>query len=138
MSSRLKTQIESLVGHWIVSCLHACSRSLQSRQWRVQGTASKRAREIAFWQVSQVPNVPCLIRAIASRNQRTGEKYLTPTKNQYSQMPSHSAAAGFHASWVVAHSEVILGQVLRNPVAVEKVGFSKKSQKSGERKCLGD
>jgi hypothetical protein len=42
------------------------------------------------------------------------------------------------ASWVVAHSEVILGQVLRNPVAVEKVGFPKKSQKSGERKCLGD
>ena len=38
MSSRLKTQIESLVGHWIVSCLHTCSRSLQSRQWRVQGS----------------------------------------------------------------------------------------------------
>ena len=24
------------------------------------------------------------------------------------------------------------------PVAVEKVGFSEKSQKSGDRKCLGD
>jgi hypothetical protein len=49
-----------------------------------------------------------------------------------------SGPGRLHFSWVVAHSEVILGQVLRNPVAVEKVGFSKKSQKSGERKCLGD
>jgi hypothetical protein len=40
---------------------HACSCSLQSRQWRVQGTASKRALEIGFLQTSQTPNVPCLI-----------------------------------------------------------------------------
>jgi hypothetical protein len=40
---------------------YLCSRSLQSRQWRVQGTASNRAREIGFWQVPQIPNVPCLI-----------------------------------------------------------------------------
>jgi hypothetical protein len=26
----------------------------------------------------------------------------------------------------------------RNPVAVEKLGFSEKSQKSADRKCLGD
>ena len=43
-----------------------CSRSLQSRQRRVQGTASKRALGIGFRQVSQVPNVPCLIRTRAS------------------------------------------------------------------------
>jgi hypothetical protein len=67
VAAAFKAQLESFVGHWIVSCLHACSRSLQSRQWRVQGTASKRAREIGFRQVSQVPNVPCLIRARASR-----------------------------------------------------------------------
>jgi hypothetical protein len=28
--------------------------------------------------------------------------------------------------------------MLRNPVAVEKVGFSEKSPKSGDRKCPGD
>jgi hypothetical protein len=28
--------------------------------------------------------------------------------------------------------------MLRNPVAVEKVGFREKSQKSGDRKCPGD
>jgi hypothetical protein len=28
--------------------------------------------------------------------------------------------------------------VLRNPVAVEKLGFSEKSRKSGDRKCPGD
>jgi hypothetical protein len=28
--------------------------------------------------------------------------------------------------------------VLRNPVAVEKVGFSEKNRKSGDRKCPGD
>jgi hypothetical protein len=28
--------------------------------------------------------------------------------------------------------------MLTNPVAVEKVGFSEKSQKSGDRKCPGD
>jgi hypothetical protein len=28
--------------------------------------------------------------------------------------------------------------MLRNPVAVEKLGFSEKSQKSGDRKCPGD
>jgi hypothetical protein len=28
--------------------------------------------------------------------------------------------------------------VLINPAAVEKLGFSEKSQKSGDRKCLGD
>ena len=32
---------------------------------RVQGTASKRAREIGFEQTSQTPKVPCLIRARA-------------------------------------------------------------------------
>jgi hypothetical protein len=28
--------------------------------------------------------------------------------------------------------------MLRNPVAVEKLGFSEKSQKSGDRKCPGE
>jgi hypothetical protein len=28
--------------------------------------------------------------------------------------------------------------MLINPVAVEKVGFPEKSQKSGDRKCLGN
>jgi hypothetical protein len=27
---------------------------------------------------------------------------------------------------------------MTSPVAVEKLGFSEKSQKSGDRKCLGD
>ena len=44
----------------------APSRSLQSRHRRVQGTTSKRAREIGFPQASQVPKVSSLIRASAS------------------------------------------------------------------------
>jgi hypothetical protein len=31
-----------------------------------------------------------------------------------------------------------IGKMLGNAVAVERVGFSEKSQKSGDRKCAGD
>ena len=32
MAAAFKSKLEGFVGHWIVSCLHVCSRSLQSRQ----------------------------------------------------------------------------------------------------------
>src|SRR5216683_4558612 len=43
-----------------------CSRSLHSRQSRVQGTASRRPLETGCLHTWHTPNVPCLIRASAS------------------------------------------------------------------------